>query len=223
MDKAMAATQHRLCPCDSQDGVAKLKQGDQQEWEQLIGCYSRRLREDIMASLLKRSMPDWSLLDIEQETWMVADQRISEFEWRGHESLYHWLRVISLYRILSRLPRTRLIEGNISLQQIDDLDCDNGYWLDRFSWLNTLVQESPENELIWREEKPGYLRLLLADENPRDVEIAILRWVEGKKPQALEKVFGIDARDISRMLWSLKKRLLALDNFLKTGLVDNTA
>src|SRR5687767_14956901 len=115
----MTAIQYSSCHCDSKDGVAKLKQGDQQAWEQLIGCYSRRLRDDIMASLLKRSMPDWSLLDIEQETWMIADQRISEFEWRGHDSLYHWIRVISLYRILSRLPRAKLIEGNISLQQID--------------------------------------------------------------------------------------------------------
>jgi hypothetical protein len=84
------------------------------------------------------------------------------------------------------------------------------------------VQESPENELIWREEKPEYLRVLLADENPTHIQIAIMRWVEGKKPQALSEIFNLDARDISRILWSLRKRLMSLDSFLKTGLVENT-
>jgi DNA-directed RNA polymerase specialized sigma24 family protein len=222
MDTSMAPLSNSPCPCDSEEGVEKLKKRDEQTWEQLIRCYSGRLQHDIMTSLLKRSMPDWSLLDIEQETWMIADKRINQFRWRGPESLYHWLRVISLYRILSRLPRAKLTEGTISLQEIDDPVSDNGDWFDRFLWHNTLVQDSPENELISREERTEYLRLLLADEDRTHVEIAIMRWVEGKKPQALAGIFGIDARVISRILWSLRKRLGSLDSFLKTGFVENT-
>ena len=145
---------------------------------------------------------------------MIADRRINEFKWHGRDSLYHWLRVISLYRILSRLPRKKFMEDSISFQEIDDIDGDS---FDRFLWLNTLVQDNPESELILRERSVEFLKILLSDENPIHIEIAIKRWGEGKKPQELATLYGMNAKNISRILWSLRKRLASLDNFLKTG------
>jgi RNA polymerase sigma factor (sigma-70 family) len=215
----MSAVQRSPCDCDNEEAVEKLKKGDEETWELLIKCYSSRLQHDIMTSLLKRSMPDWSLQDIVQETWMIADRRINGFKWHGQESLYHWLRVISLYRILSRLPRKKFMDDNISLQEIEDIDGDR---FDRFLWLNTLVQDNPEIELISRERSIEFLNILLSDENPIHVEIAIKRWVEGKKPQELATLYGMPARDISRILWSFRKRLASLDGFLKTGFIGDS-
>jgi DNA-directed RNA polymerase specialized sigma24 family protein len=200
------------CLYDSPGGVEQLKQGHEQAWKELVRCYSGRLRYDIFVSLVKRSLPDWSLQDIEQESYIIASDKIKkgEFIWRRQGSLYNWLRAISLNRILSRIPRYIVMAENLSFEEIDLLEHENGYWLDRFLQDNGLLQNGPEAEIVSREEKAEMWQILLGGENPIHVEITIQRWVEGKKPRELAEIYGLKASTISQILWLMKKQLEVL-------------
>jgi DNA-directed RNA polymerase specialized sigma24 family protein len=117
---------------DNIEAVERLKVGDSQAWRDFVSHYSRRLRYDILISLMKRSLPDESLHDIEQDTWLTAANKMSSFMWRGDGSLYNWLRAISLNHILGRIPRIKQRRLLLAIEEIDDFDCDGNFALDEF-------------------------------------------------------------------------------------------
>lgn len=196
------------CMIDTPAGVEQLKQRDQQAWEMLLEAYSAPLRRDIAASLVKRGLPEHSLHDILQETWLVAIGQIECFMWRKEHALYHWLRVIALNRIRKRAQKAQR-EGALFGSAVYSVSIhESSSALDRFLGQTASV-DNPENRLSLQQDLNAVMDIIHG-ERARDQEI-ITRWLLGEeKPQELALLLGMKPATVSQIVWRFVKRTRTL-------------
>jgi RNA polymerase sigma factor (sigma-70 family) len=196
------------CEIDTPAGVDRLKQRDQQAWELLLEAYSIPLRRDITASLVKRGLPEQSLHDILQETWLVAIGQIECFVWRKEHALYHWLRVIALNRIRKRVQKAQREGKPFGSAALPLSIHDSSSALDRFL-VQTALVDDPENRLSLQQDLNAVMDTI-HEASARDQEI-ITRWLLGEeKPQELASLLGMKPATVSQIVWRFVKRTRSL-------------
>lgn len=197
--------------------LARLKSLNETAWDDLIKRYGTDLRRDIAASMRKRGMVEDQVEDVEQETWRVAIQKIHEFDCDGLDKLYHWLRVIALNRV--RMLKRKEKENQVSFEEIEAGEQQGGISLDYFLYLNDLMEGTPEEHFLLREQLVEVDRALTMLK-PRDREILLRRMLEGESPGDLAEDYGLAPRSISMILLRSKQSLerhLTLQEGLKKG------
>lgn len=190
------------------DWVFRLKALEDRAWKDVIRTYGQELRSDIESSIRRRGLPlDWAA-DVEQDTWSVAIEKISEFQWQSIDRFYHWLRVIALNRV--RMMKRKHTE-NLSLDAMEDDDLSNGISLDNFLYSNRMSDASPEQKML-NKERVTILEKALRALKPRDREILLRRMIDGETPRDLAPIYGLEARSVSMIILRAKQlleRLLA--------------
>ena len=182
--------------------VEGLKELDSQAWDVLLRYYVDDLRRDIRASLGKRGLPPTLVDDIEQETWLTAVRKMSEFVWEGEDKFYHWLRAIAFNHVRTY---QRHSASNVSVDDYADHDTERDLetFLDRYS----LLEEGIEERII-RQEQLLALDRAMRQLKPQEREI-VLRWLLGETPLQLATVYQLKARSISMRLWRAKEKIEA--------------
>jgi RNA polymerase sigma factor (sigma-70 family) len=201
--------------------VNHLRNLEAQAWEDLIRIYGSDLRSDIQSSIRRRGLPlDW-VADVEQDTWIIAVQKIGEFRWQSIDLFYRWLRVIALNRV--RMMKRKQMEL-LSLDAMEDDDLAGGVALDTFLYTHRVGEISPEQKIINRE-KVALLEKALCKLKPRDREILLRRIIHGEMPRDLAVVYGLEARSVSMIILRakhvLETYLAANNNFDEKGDEEN--
>ena len=185
----------------------RLQALEAEAWDLLLRQYAADLRQDIRVSLRKRNLPEDVADDIEQETWLTAVRKISEFRWENEAKLYHWLRVIALnhIRVYQR--------DNQKIASVDDTaDDDTESELEQFQKLWGEYESTIEDRIILGE---LYAALASALQTLKPIEQEIcVRWLTGEKPRHLALIYQMKPR-------SLSMQLLRTKNKLKTHLQKN--
>jgi RNA polymerase sigma factor (sigma-70 family) len=182
--------------------VAALKILDSQAWDMLLRYHADELRRGIQASLAKRGMPASLVDDIEQETWLTAVRKITEFHWEDVDRFFRWLRVISLNHILTY----RRKQGDqISMDDSTDSDVDD--MLEQFYNLYSPANPSIEDEVARREQLSAVDRAM-RELKPQEREM-LLRWVMGEKPRDLARDYNMKAHSVSMVLLRAKEKIEA--------------
>ena len=83
-----------LCPL-----IARARDGDEVALERLLDMHARRLLESIRAELGQRLRQRLESQDVMQQVYLDVLRHIGEFEDRGRDSFFAWLRQIALNRI----------------------------------------------------------------------------------------------------------------------------
>ena len=183
-----------------------LKSFDDRAWGMLFDSYNERLLKDIVFSLRRRGMSDQYAEDVASETWLIAIEKITEFDCRDLETLYHWLRVISYNRVRN-LMRKKEPDG--SLQDVEAAhEKQNGMSLDSFLSTYDLVNASPEKDVEqaaqWQRVEEALQKL-----TPREREIWLRRHLDGDSPCQIAKDYDLKPRSISQHLGRTRKKLRA--------------
>jgi RNA polymerase sigma factor (sigma-70 family) len=184
--------------------VERLKALETKAWDDLIRSYGDELRSDIQSSIRKRGLPLDCAPDIEQDTWMIAVQKINEFDWQTIDRFYHWLRVIALNRV--RMARRKQYDALFSMDAMEDNETIGGLTLDTFLYANGIGDGSPEQYILYRE-RLALLEGALRELKPRDREILLRRMIHGETPRELALIYGLEARSISMVLLRAKQTL----------------
>jgi len=185
--------------------VILLKNFDEEAWSFLMSYYSADLRRDITQSLRKRGLALDKVDDIEQETWLTAVEQISDFVWQNESKFYNWLRKISFQHV--RTLRRKTKENEISLQSVNDR-VENALSLDIFLYVNGLVGDSPENEVLLRETLKA-LDSALRYLKPREREIVLRRLLYRETPRAMAADYNLKPETISVILTRAKHAIRA--------------
>ena len=179
--------------------VDRLKSNEPDAWEDVLSLYTRDLRRTINASLRRRGMSPDLADDVEQETWLTAVKRISEFSADSDDILLHWLRAIALNHVRNMQRKER---PTVSLDEADN--SENSVNLDELLFTYGLSHNTLENEVILRE------RLSMVDKamqtlKPNDREILIKRLMWEQKPEQLAAEYPhLKPRSISQNLLRAK-------------------
>lgn len=197
------------CEWDSAAGVERLKAGDAEAWAGVVGGYDNRLRHDIFASLSKRGLAEDSLGDITQETWLAAVRYIHDFAWKGDESLYHWLRVISINQIRRRARRLRHHNPPERLDQLNPSKSQSSWELAQWLLNQGLLahDNEVEDKIIQQMDAEEIYRAINAVENPLHRQIAILAFIEGYKTQQIADELKVQPATVAQTKWRIRKHL----------------
>lgn len=183
---------------DDQRFIERLKQMDEEAWQDMIDVYTLSLHRDVVASLRKRGLPADYAEDITQETWLVAVQKISEFVCDGPDKFYRWVRAISLNHVRNLWRKQR---KTVSFDELAEMPSG----LDHFLWANKLTADNPEDEVSLREQLSALDRAL-QKLKPSERELLLRRLLGGEKPEALAEHYPwLNPRSISQTLFRAKK------------------
>jgi RNA polymerase sigma factor (sigma-70 family) len=197
--------------------IDRLRCRDQAAWEAALQMCGEDLRQDICLSLNKRGLPSDLMNDIEQETWLIALEKISTFQYSGIEQFQHWLRVIALNRVRMFKRRRRGIW--VSYDELEDGDSKTGGRLDFVIFKNELSSTDPAQEFD-RQERIAALEAALRELKPRDAEILLRRIIFEETPRDLALEYGLAPRSVSMVLLRAKE---VLQHFLDDYLTTSTA
>jgi RNA polymerase sigma factor (sigma-70 family) len=181
----------------------RLKSLNAEAWDLLLRQYAADLRQDIRISVRKRGLSEDIVDDIEQETWLTAVRKISEFNWDNEVKLYNWLRVIALNHI-RMYQRQRLNQKTDSVDDnANDDHTDNE--LEKFQKLWGEYESSIEDAIVLGE---LYAALDSALHSLKPIEQEILvRWITGEQPRHLAVIYGIKPRTVSMQLLRAKDKI----------------
>lgn len=184
------------CECDSYELIQELKDDNQNRWHCLVNCLGARLRVDIAISLRKYSLPASHIDEVWQRTWILAYQKIGEFEFQGPGKLYRWLRSISakiVYDVVRDVSKqNRLHKDFDELVKIEDAS----------EWAVTL-SANPEETLLhkeWLDERASAIVRALQELTARDQEIILQCLCHGVSRATLAKKYHLQAESITRII-----------------------
>ncbi|NJL54235.1 hypothetical protein HC928_02965 [bacterium] len=86
-------------PLEGEGLLVALQAGNTQSWDTLMRQHTRDLRVHIGHSLRKWGLPPEWVDDVEQDTWITAVKKITDFTWQGDDKLYNWLRTIAFQHV----------------------------------------------------------------------------------------------------------------------------
>lgn len=182
--------------------IEKLKQNDEQAWEDAFELYAAFIHYDIVVSLKKRGLPPEYADDIQQESWLTAVQKIGEFTCDGQNKFYHWLRAISFNHVRNVWRKQRQV---VSFEAVEEAESPHG--LDYFLQSNGLYVDNTEDQVILREQLSAIDRVLM-DFKPREREIVLRRLLWDEKPEDLALLFpALKTRSISQLLFRARKTI----------------
>jgi RNA polymerase sigma factor (sigma-70 family) len=180
--------------------VERLKRMDAQTWEAVLQTYALTLHADILTSMRKRGLSLDLADDIQQETWLTAVQKISEFRCEGDGKLYNWLRAISLNHIRNAWRKGRNV---ISFDEVEDSESPNS--LDHFLRSQGLAVEGVEQQVVIRQQL-AELDQFLQTLKPRDRDIVLRRLLYEEKPEELGRRYpGLKNQSISQLVFRARK------------------
>lgn len=126
---------------DSPEVLARLKNGDDELFAAMVGCYQHSLLA-LARNIIGHSLAD----EVVQESWLMAYKALPKFE--GRSKLKTWLFTIVSNHSKTRLrkeSRTVSLEGqNHSADNLDQRFAANGHWA---SPINAWHIDSPEGLL----------------------------------------------------------------------------
>jgi RNA polymerase sigma factor (sigma-70 family) len=183
--------------------VNLLRQADPEAWRVTLEAYRMQLRDDIISSLQRRHLSHDLVDDIEQATWTTAARRIKSFEWRGEDSFYHWLRVISF----NYVRRAYAVSLRIREVSFDHLEADETIDV---SALDENIGsshdgDSVEGEVV-RREQAGLVQTALAKLTPKEADILWL-WITGESRQEIATRYGVSPGAVSMIIHRATKKL----------------
>lgn len=81
--------------------VRRAQAGHREAFDDIVRLYNERLKLHISCHMGSRLRAKLELEDVLQETFTVAFETITRFQWRGEASFYRWLGSISEHLILT--------------------------------------------------------------------------------------------------------------------------
>ncbi|MFG0251835.1 MAG: sigma-70 family RNA polymerase sigma factor [Phycisphaerales bacterium JB038] len=79
--------------------VERARSGEEEALTELLQAHTQRLLESVRQELGDRLRQRLESQDVMQQVYLDALRSIEQFEYRGKESFYHWLRRIAVNRI----------------------------------------------------------------------------------------------------------------------------
>ncbi len=101
---------------DNQGLIEAAKSGDREAFETLVSQDRNRIRALVASRLSARIVFGVEVDDVYQETLLRAYRSIANFEWRGRDSLLHWLGGIA-ENVTLQLARKRARERRAPLDE----------------------------------------------------------------------------------------------------------
>jgi RNA polymerase sigma-70 factor, ECF subfamily len=177
--------------------IARLRQGDESAFAELISTYSPALLRVAMAHVRTRAVAE----EVVQETWLGVLRGLDRFE--GRSSLKTWI-----FRILTNIAITRGVRESRSLpfsslveREADEADepmdpsrffpADHDRWPHHWA-LGPTRWETPEEGLLSGETRDCILRAI-EELPPAQRTVITLRDIEGWPPEEVCDALGVSA------------------------------
>jgi RNA polymerase sigma-70 factor (ECF subfamily) len=163
---------------ESEDLVARARQGDQRAVQELLVRHRPRLRQMVAIHLDRRLTARVDPSDVVQDALLEAVARLPEYLGQPPMPFYPWLRRLAWEHLLKvHQQHLRAQKRNVALEKKPGLSLpeDSAYQLvDRLVASGT----SPSGRLV-REELRNRVRAALEDLPAPDREVLVLRYLEG--------------------------------------------
>jgi RNA polymerase sigma-70 factor (ECF subfamily) len=155
----------------------RVRRGDDQARQQLLGRHRQRLRRMIAVRLDRRLAARVDPSDVVQETLAEADGRLAKYLQHRAIPFYPWLRQIAAER-LAKLHRSHLEAARRSARREEPSLANATYE----SWwplaARLAASGTSPSEQYARMERRQQLHAALAQLNERDREVLVLRYLE---------------------------------------------
>ncbi len=116
----MAAEDNYVHPYDDQSDkelVALIKHGTRTQRNEACAVFHHRYSRDIWRYIQSKGVSRDESADILQDVWLIACQKISDFEWRD-KPVKAWLITIARNKVREYFRKT---PDEVSLEQISDI------------------------------------------------------------------------------------------------------
>ncbi|MBN1835033.1 MAG: RNA polymerase sigma factor [Spirochaetales bacterium] len=177
-------------PHDSQALTEAARAGDREAFERLILQHRRRIRSLVASRLNAHIVFGVCVDDVYQETLLRAYQSIGRFEWRGKDSLFHWLGGIA-ENVILQVARKRARERGTPLNE------------------DVPVDQVSASRALGREERFRRLEESLDDLTSEHREVIMFVRVEGLTLAEAAKRMGRSPDAVKKLLYRALKNLKA--------------
>lgn len=168
--------------------IEAAKAGDREAFETLVSHDCDRIRALVASRLNARIVFGVEVDDVYQETLLRAFRSIAKFEWRGRDSLLHWLGGIA-DNVVLHLARKRARERRVPLDE------------------DVSVEGVSPSRAMRREERLQRLEDSLVELSPEHREVIMRVRVEGLTFQQVAEEMGRSPEAVKRLLYRALKHL----------------
>ena len=173
---------------DNQELIEAAKAGDREAFERLVSQERNRIRALVASRVNARIVFGVEVDDVYQETLLRAYQTITNFEWRGRDSLLHWLGGIA-ENVILHLARKRARERRVPLEA------------------DVPAEVVSPSRAISREERFQRLEDSLDELSPEHREVIMRVRVEGLTFEQVAEEMGRSPEAVKRLLYRALKNL----------------
>ncbi len=169
------------------DILRRAQGGNPDAWAELVRRCENRLR--VLVSFRLRAAGPANADDVLQDTWSVALQRFSAFEYRGEGSFLRWMSGILRMKILEAARTTHHLRGGVDLGAVAVGANPPGL-------LRALIEsQTPSREASCNEQVARVRQVLAALPEP-DREVLLMRHYEGLTLREVGAQLGVDASTV---------------------------
>ena len=174
---------------DTDELLRRSGQGDGQARLELLARQRPRLRQMIAVRLDRRLLARLDPSDVVQEVLMEAHQRLDDYLRRQPLPFFPWLRQIASQRLIKLHEHHHARKRQVTREQRHGFDLPDESWA---ALAERLVHSatSPSKHLL-RQEQRRRVRQALDRLGERDLEVLVLRYLEGLSPGEIAEVLAI--------------------------------
>jgi RNA polymerase sigma-70 factor (ECF subfamily) len=177
-------------PHESQPLNEAARAGDREAFERIVLHHRRRIRSLVASRLNAHIVFGVCVDDVYQETLLRAYQSIDRFEWRGKDSLFHWLGGIA-ENVILQVARRRARERGTPLHE------------------DVPVEQVSASRALAREERFRRLEESLDDLTSEHREVIMLVRVEGLPLAEAAQRMNRSPDAVKKLLYRALKKLKA--------------
>lgn len=200
--------------------VERLRGGDEQALAELFSLYQDRLLRLIDVRLDRKTLARVDPVDVLQDAFLDASDRVGHFFSRPDSSIAVWLRLIVLQRI-QLVVRHHLLTSKRDARKEVSFGGDNGS--QSFGGVAHMLADSitSPSAVVSRSEAVSMVEQLLEEMSHKDREVLILRHFEHLPNEEVAEILGISIKAASNRYVRALGRLQTLIKKVESGVVDS--
>ena len=168
--------------------VTRSQRGDRAAFDELVESHEERIRLFVVSRVKLHLGPRLEADEILQETFTRAYESISQFQWQGEDSFFHWLCGIAKHVLMKTARKFRKTES-----------LDNAY--------DVPASEVSPSKVLRREERLDRLQKSIEDLPPDYRRVIEMARIQGLKIKEIAEQLGRSPESVKSLLARAVARL----------------